>query len=529
MPFFSIPPALVTAATPLLQSFSGDYTGKQDGGTVKLSLKQASDGSVTGSFNDGSSTASLTGTLTDSGKKITGQFTYQGINLPFEIRRKGSAIEFVMKLGGEEEVMELSRSGGSAPDPEPTPEKPQPSPSVQSKPGSFAGTFKGAEVTLTLAAAGEGKLTGTIVMGDKKYPATAKLVPQGIEGSFKVEEESFEFLAKFEGDSLLLNSGGTTHILLRQGGAKPTNPLASKPTEKPKPSNPLASRDKPTPAAAPVTDMAAGSGFVHPAGLQIKLPKGWQTQSSGPLTMLLPPGATKPDGDEAYLLLVGEANGIQSKTDPRLGQFMELVLNGEKGEGGLILGPGITFQRTGQDSSGLTFQGSNARGNTIYARCVISEPKGRIAAILAVGLKSKIDAREAALQSTMAAVSSAAPEHDSRLLGSWKGTTRTKSIDARDAVGRQQASSVSDSSTTYQLSADGRFLESRWSRTIAIGKGVSIDTGDTVEKTAGQWAASNGKIAFCESNGLYLMGTYQIQGSQVVIQIANKVVTLSRG
>ncbi len=428
MPLFPIPPALVIATPATLQSFSGDYTGKQDGGTVKLSLKQASDGSVTGSFNDGSSTASLTGTVSDSGKKIMGQFTYQGINLPFEIRRKGSAIEFVMKLGGEEEAFELTRTGGGAPDEAPEPTKPTPS-------------------------------------------------------------------------------------------------APSKPVEKPKAANPLASK----PSAPSATPLALGGGFSHPAGLRIGLPKGWQAQSSGPLTMLLPPGATKPDGDEAYLLLVGEANGIQSKTDPRLGQFMELVLNGEKGEGGLILGPGITFQRTEASGGSVTFQGSNARGNTIYARCIFSEPKGRIAAILAVGLKSKIEARESALQSAMAAVSAATSDHDSRLLGSWKGTTQTKSIDARDAVGRQQASSVSDSSTTYQLGADGKFLESRWSRTIAIGKGVSLDSGDTVERTSGQWAASNGKIAFCESNGLYLMGTYQIQGNQVVIQIANKVVTLSRG
>ena len=414
MPLFPIPPALVIAAPTALQSFSGDYTGKQDGGTVKLSLKQANGGSVTDSFNDGSSTASLTGTVSDGGKKITGQFTYQGINLPFEIRRKGSAIEFVMKLGGEEEVMELSRTGGAVADDAPEPTKPTP-------------------------------------------PAPTK------------------------------------------------------------------------PSAAPAASVAVGGGFSHPAGLRIGLPKGWQAQSNGPLTTLLPPGATKPDGDEVYLLLVGEANGIQSKTDPRLGQFMELVLNGEKGEGGLILGPGITFQRTEASGGSVTFQGSNARGNTVYARCIFSEPKGRIAAILAVGLKSKIDAREAALQSAMAAVSAATPEHDSRLLGSWKGTTQTKSIDARDAVGRQQASSVSDSSTTYQLGADGKFLESRWSRTIAIGKGVSLDSGDTVERTSGQWAASNGKIAFCESNGLYLMGTYQVQGNQIVIQIANKVVTLSRG
>ncbi|MCX6369063.1 MAG: hypothetical protein NTX57_20480 [Armatimonadetes bacterium] len=411
-------PALIAAAPAHLQSFSGDYTGKQDGGNIKVTLKQDGSGGVTGTFHDGSSTATLSGTTSPDGKKLTGQFTYQGINLPFEIRRKGAGIEFVMKFGNEEEVMSLSRTGGAVPEEAPKPTKP-----------------------------------------------------------------------------------------------KPANPPTSKPSTTSKP------RATPTLAGA----------YQHPAGLKIGLPKGWKVQAYGPVLALLPPGATKLDGDETYLLLVGEANGVTSKTDPRLGQFTELVLNGAGGEGGLILGKGITFQRTGQDSNGLTFQGNNGRGSSIYARCLFSEPKGQIAAVLALGLKAKIAPREAALQSALAAVSASAPERDSRLLGSWKGTTATKSRDARDAVGRQQASSVTDSSTTYQLSGDGKFLESRWSRTIAIGQGVSLDSGDTVERTSGLWAASNGKIAFCEDNGLYLLGSYQIQSGHVVIQIGDRVITLSRG
>ncbi|WP_309706879.1 hypothetical protein [Armatimonas sp.] len=409
MPLLLPIPARIVAAPTHFQSFSGDYTGKHDGGNVKVTLKQDSNGGVTGTFHDGSSTATLSGTVAPDGKTLSGKFTYQGINLPFEIRRKGAGIEFVMKFGTEEEMMSLSRTGGIPDAPPPTPSKP-----------------------------------------------------------------------------------------------RAAEPHTTKPT--------------PTPPAA------QGSDYTHPAGLRIGLPKGWKTQPSGPLMALLPPGTTKLDGDEVYLLLVGEANGISSKTDPRLGQFMEQVLNS-----GLILGKGVTFQRTGQDSNGLTFQGSNGSGATLYVRCLFSEPKGRIAAVLAVGLKAKIAPREAALQNSLATVSASAPERDSRLLGNWKGTTATKSRDARDAVGRQQASSVTDSSTTYQLGGDGRFVESHWSRTIAIGQGVSLDSGDTVERTNGLWAASNGKIAFCEANGLYLLGSYQLQGGSVVIQIGDRVITLSHG
>lgn len=426
MPLFLAPPALTTTWT--IQSLSGDYSGQKDGGTVKLTLKLASDGSFTGTFNDGSSTAPLNGTATEGGKKLVGQLSYQGLSLPIEIRSKGAGVEFVMKFGTEEEAISLSRTGS---------------------------------------------------------------------------------------------------------GDAPAKPLSPQPTEKPKPLEKPKSIEKPKPTAQPkpkpspsAPSAATGNRFTHPAGLSLNLPSGWKVQQTGILTALLPPGASKLDGDELYLLMVGEANGIQSKTDPRLAQVLTALLNGPKGEGGMLLGPGVVFQQTEGESGGLTFSGANGR---LYVRGVFSDPKDRIAGIVAIGLKSKIAPRESALQSAMASVRAQSPEHDSLLLGSWKGTTTTKSRDARDAVGRQQASSVTDSSTTYQLSADGRFLESHWSRTIALGQGVSLDSGDTVERTSGRWAASNGKIAFCEDSGLYLLGSYQLQGGSVVIQLGDRVITLSRG
>ena len=54
-------------------------------------------------------------------------------------------------------------------------------------------------------------------------------------------------------------------------------------------------------------------------------------------------------GDELYLLLLGEANGITSKRDPRLDQVAELLLNGENGQGGLLLGKGVVFEREARD------------------------------------------------------------------------------------------------------------------------------------------------------------------------------------
>jgi|YNPBryantNP2012_1023418.scaffolds.fasta_scaffold15743_1 hypothetical protein len=96
----------------------------------------------------------------------------------------------------------------------------------------YAGTFKGHGLTVIFAPAQEG-YSGTIQMGDKKFPCTAQETSGQLRGTFNSDGNQFEFKATIAGSMLTLESGGTVYTLERQ--SVPVNPLA-----RPEPVSPLA-------------------------------------------------------------------------------------------------------------------------------------------------------------------------------------------------------------------------------------------------------------------------------------------------
>lgn len=87
----------------------------------------------------------------------------------------------------------------------------------------YSGTFKGEQLTVTLAA-GQGGYSGTIQMQDEKFPCTAHETDGRLKGAFESEGNKFEFNATLKGEKLTLQSGGSTYTLKKQIAA--VNPLA---------------------------------------------------------------------------------------------------------------------------------------------------------------------------------------------------------------------------------------------------------------------------------------------------------------
>jgi hypothetical protein len=110
--------------------------------------------------------------------------------------------------------------------------------------GQVAGTYADGHLILEMAAAAQGQFSGTLTLGGKQYPATARSNGQGIAGSFTAGGNSFAFSASLDGDTMTLTTGNTAYTLKRQSA--PVNPLGAPP-----PANPLAagaSTDAPTDA-----------------------------------------------------------------------------------------------------------------------------------------------------------------------------------------------------------------------------------------------------------------------------------------
>jgi hypothetical protein len=93
---------------------------------------------------------------------------------------------------------------------------PTQSPSTNADP--FVGTFRSTNVTFVIQAS-EGRYTGKILYNGQLLPLSAHREGPGIVGTFQANGESYDFLAKVEGDTLLVKSGQEVYMLLRDRSA----------------------------------------------------------------------------------------------------------------------------------------------------------------------------------------------------------------------------------------------------------------------------------------------------------------------
>lgn len=149
----------------------------------------------------------------------------------------------------------------------------------------MAGTYADEKIILKLEEAGRG-FGGTITMGDQKFPITARAGEGGkITGQFDAAGEKFDFSGSLDGNTLKLETGGTTYTLKKAGGRNPLAPGG----DAPKPKNPLGDRiapkavdtvagPAPAPAPAPKVDLQT---FNFPDGTgSIGLANGWRTNAT---------------------------------------------------------------------------------------------------------------------------------------------------------------------------------------------------------------------------------------------------------
>lgn len=96
---------------------------------------------------------------------------------------------------------------------------------------TFAGSFKGDELSLDLSPGEADRYTGTMALKDKRFPVTAHAEGNRLTGTFQANGGTFDFTATLDGDTLKLTSGGSDYTMRR---------AAENPLGKPAPKNPLA-------------------------------------------------------------------------------------------------------------------------------------------------------------------------------------------------------------------------------------------------------------------------------------------------
>ncbi|HEX8911156.1 MAG TPA: hypothetical protein VF796_02270, partial [Humisphaera sp.] len=109
-----------------------------------------------------------------------------------------------------------------APAPAPVP-APAPAPQPAVARDAFNGNFKGEKLSAEFTVNGDA-IAGFLILGDQRFPATAKIDGSKATGSFEASGKKFEFTAVLKGTDLSVESGGTTYNLSKAQAA-PKNPL----------------------------------------------------------------------------------------------------------------------------------------------------------------------------------------------------------------------------------------------------------------------------------------------------------------
>jgi hypothetical protein len=99
--------------------------------------------------------------------------------------------------------------------------------------GSVAGKYSDGKLTVEISDSG-GACSGTFTLNSQQFPVVARSNGNAVDGAFKSGNDSFDFKALLDADTLTLTTGGKTYALKRVsavvnplGAATPANPLAA--------------------------------------------------------------------------------------------------------------------------------------------------------------------------------------------------------------------------------------------------------------------------------------------------------------
>lgn len=292
-------------------------------------------------------------------------------------------------------------------------------------------------------------------------------------------------------------------------GGAPTTPLTT-------PAPPPTTAAAQTPQAAPATH--TGQLYNHPMGFRFWYPTGWKVQTQEEGLQLVPPDqATTASGPAEYYALTAVSvagEGIASADDPRVLQFIEeqvrqfiptLTRSGEALRLALDNGRAVCADWTAQ----------NAQGQPVKARVYATVLRDFGVALFALGIKDRLESRDAELRRVFSSISLEAGKVDPQLVGQWAfRSTYALSNDMGERVGYydsySKAKMVSESQRTMELLADGGVTRTTKREMLAGAAGIWIEDKST-NTERGRWNAAEGHLYLTWEDGDVEHFRYQLQ------------------
>jgi hypothetical protein len=319
---------LFTFSLALAQTFSGTF--QNDQGTGQITLQQAPDGSVQGSFTGANGQMQLQGYVGPQG--AYGNLIGQDAQLVFQAQLSpdGSTLQLMVAPLGQNGQPDLSaaqqltyRRVGVAqlnvPSPVPTPtNQPLPTPTqpVPTQPMSdpYIGSFSDGYFSLQLQGA-NGQYQGVFVVDGQQIPVSARGDASVLTGTLTEQDVEYVFTLSLGANGIVFAIDGEQFPLQRQAG-QATGPMSVNPmptpVPQPTPVSPTPVNLVPTPQPTPVNPLSVNPMPVSPVPTPPVNPQPVPSAPSSPDGMPQPP--TTPWQGNYQIAVYSQANPSQKQT-----------------------------------------------------------------------------------------------------------------------------------------------------------------------------------------------------------------------
>jgi hypothetical protein len=263
----------------LAQNFNGTF--QNDGGTGQITLQQAPDGSLRGSFTGANGEMQFQGYVSPQG--AYGNLVGQDSQLAFQAQLSpdGGTLQLMIAPYGQNgqpdfnaaQQLTYRRIGATQPTASnplsptpnapinPLPLNPQPLNSGTMNADPFLGSFSDGYMTLQLQGH-SGQYQGVFLVDGQQIPVSARGDSSGLTGTITEQDVEYVFTLSPTSNGIVFTIDGEQYPLQRQGvqanGPLPLNPTPLNPTPTPQPT-PVSPTPSPMPNPQPVPTMPTSS------------------------------------------------------------------------------------------------------------------------------------------------------------------------------------------------------------------------------------------------------------------------------
>lgn len=202
-----------------------------------------------------------------------------------------------------------------------------------------------------------------------------------------------------------------------------------------------------------------GEEYTHPGGGKFKHPKTWKVENHTDYVQLIPPDVAE---GEVILMAAEDAQGATDPASPEIIAYLDSQIaesipdakhDGKPERAVAGAGKGVIVSWMGHSD-----------GRELYVRAYATIIQGKGVALIAIGTKGQIQARDKVLRQIMQTIGWGQGKLDNQLVGTWSYWGYTGSSDGK--YGREERIQV-------QMNADGTFSYKNDSETSISAQGTN--------------------------------------------------------